>query len=112
VTVRRLLLVGRVLIVLFALSSGAYKLAFGPADVEIYAHLGFSPVATAVFGGVQALFGLLCLPARTRSAGAVGLAGCNAVATGALFAAGIQPFGWASLVFVAMALVLLADRPS
>ena len=103
-------MVDRVLIVLFALSSGVYKLSFGPADVEFYAHLGLSAGVTAAFGAVQAAFGLLCLPSRTRRAGAVGLALCNTVATLALFAAGIQPFGWISWVFVAMAAALWWDR--
>lgn len=103
--VRAVFLVDRGLIVLFALASGAYKLSFGEADVAIYAHLGFSAVATAVFGGVQALFGLGLLVGRVRAPAAIGLAVCNTVATLALFAAGIQPFGWISWVFVAMAAV-------
>lgn len=107
---RWVLAVDRASIVLFALSSGAYKLGFGAADVEIFAHLGFSAGLTAVFGGVQLLAGILCLPRRTRRVGAVGLAACNALATLALFAAGIQPFGWISWVFVAMAGALWWDR--
>lgn len=101
--IRALHRVDHALIVLFAIASGAYKLAFGEADVEIYGHLGFSAVATAVFGAVQAACGLATIPRRTRVGAALGLAACNLVATGALFAAGIQPFGWISLVFVAMA---------
>jgi hypothetical protein len=104
--------VDRALIVLFGVSSGLYKVSFGPADVEIYAHLGFSAVATAAFGLAQLVLALLCLPARTRRVGAVGLALCNTVATLALFAAGIQPFGWISWGFVAMAAALWWDQPS
>ena len=108
---RAALVVDRVLIVLFGISSGLYKVAFGPADVEIYAHLGFPAALTAAFGAVQLAFAIACVPSRSRRVGAVGLAACNLVATGALFAAGIQPFGWISFVFVAMAAALWFDRP-
>lgn len=107
---RRALLVDRVLIVLFGVSSGCYKLGFGAADVDIFAHLGWSGAVTAAFGGVQLAAAIACLPSRSRRAGAVALATCNLVATLALFAAGVQPFGWISLLFVAMAAALWGDR--
>lgn len=109
--IRALWLVDRALIVLFALASGIYKVSYGPADVEIYAHLGFSATATAVFGAVQAVFGLGLLAARTRVPAAIGLAVCNAVATAALFAAGVYAFGFISVVFIAMAAVQVWAPP-
>lgn len=105
------LLVDRILIVLFAFASGAYKLSFGEADIEIFSHLGFSAVGTAAFGAVQFIAGVLCLLRPTRKFGAVALAGCNAVATAGLFAAGVWIFGVVSILFIAMAAVLWWDPP-
>lgn len=109
---RNLLRIDRVLIGLFGLMSGAYKVGFGEADIVVYAALGFSPTATAGFGAVQLLFGLACFVERTRRIGAVGLVLCNTVATAALFAAGIQPFGWISWVFVGMAALVWVELPA
>ncbi len=108
---KKLLLVDHVLIVLFGLQSGIYKIAFGSADVAVFAHLGMSPAVTAVFGGLQALAALLTVPAITRRYGALALAACNAFATVGLFASGHATFGVVSILFVAMALLVL-KRPA
>lgn len=42
---------------------------------------------------------------------ALGLTCCNLWATSALFAAGIQPFGWVSFLMVGMAAVQLLREP-
>jgi len=103
--------VDRALIGFFGVMSGLYKLSFGEADVEIFAHLGMSAVGTAGFGGMQLLCGLGLVAARTRPVAALGLTCCNLWATSGLFAAGIQPFGWVSFVMVAMAAVQLVEEP-
>jgi hypothetical protein len=54
---------------------------------------------------LQLLAGLACFHERTRHGGALGLIVCNTVATCALFASDLQPFGWVSWVFVVMAVV-------
>lgn len=96
--------INHVLIVLFALASGSFKLAGGKADLEVFSHLGMSSTAVALFGLVQAVGGLCLVFAATTRAGAFVVAACNALATAGLFAAGVQPFGWISLVFIAMSL--------
>lgn len=99
--------INHVLIVLFALTSGLFKVAGGKADLEVFAHLGMNSTAVALFGLVQAAGGLgLVFGATTRAAAFV-VAACNALATAGLFAAGVQRFGWISLVFIAMALAEL-----
>ncbi len=102
--------INRALIVFFALSSGVYKVSFGAADIEVYANLNYSPGGTAIFGALQALCGIGCLFERTRLPAALAYTAFNAVATSALFAAGEQPFGWISWIFVLMA-ALVAFKP-
>lgn len=104
--------IDRGLIGLFALSSGLYKLSFGEADVEIFAHLHMSAVGTAGFGLLQLLCGLGLVRSETRAPAAVGLMACNLWATSALFAADIQPFGWVSFVMVAMAAAQILPEPT
>jgi len=103
--------VDRALIGFFGLSSGLYKLSFGAADVEIFAHLGMSAAGTAGFGALQLVAALGLASARTRAPAALLLFGCNLWASAGLFAADIQPFGWVSFVMVAMAAVQLVEEP-
>lgn len=97
------LLVNHVLIALFGLASGLFKVFGGQADLDVFAHLGMGAVAVAGFGALQALSALATFPMKTRKAGVVGLSGCNLLASVGLFVAGIQPFGASSLLFVVMA---------
>lgn len=96
-----------VLIALFGLSSGIYKVTGGEADVRLYAALGLGPLATALAGAIQAAAAGALFFRPTRSVAAVMLAAVNALATAVLFANAVQPFGVISIVFVAMALAPL-----
>jgi len=96
------LTISTVLITIFGVASGVYKIAGGEADLRIFAHLGMGPALVRVFGLLQALASCLVFH-RTLGAVAAGvLTACNALASAGLFAAGVQPFGRISLVFVAM----------
>jgi hypothetical protein len=99
--------INHVLIVLFAVSSGIFKLAGGAPDIAVFSHLGMTPRMVAAFGAVQLAGGISLLFARTCRPGAALVAACSALATAGLFAAGVQPFGVISIVFVAMALLEL-----
>jgi len=96
--------INHVLIVLFAVASGAFKVLGGKADLEIFAHLGMSATTVSLFGLAQAIGGLGLIFAVTARGSALLVAACNALATAGLFAAGVQPFGWFSIAFIAMAL--------
>ena len=100
---KTLLWINHVVIVLFAVSSGLFKLFGGAPDIEVFSHLGMSATLVAAFGGVQAAGGLGLVFARTRRPAAVVVTLSNALATAGLFAAGIQPFGVISIAFIAMA---------
>lgn len=99
--------INHVLIVLFALTSGLFKVVGGKADLEVFAHLGMSSTAVTLFGLVQAAGGVCLVFGATTRGAALIVAACNALATAGLFAAGVQPFGWISLLFIAMALAEL-----
>ena len=101
---RTLLTISTAFIALFALASGVYKLTGGEADLRIFAHLGMGEGLVRGFGLVQALAGVALFYRPFGVEAGWGLTACNALATAGLFAAGVQPFAWISLVFVAMAI--------
>jgi hypothetical protein len=101
-----------VVIALFGIASGLYKVLGGEADVTLYAALGITPIPMAVIGAAQAVAGGGLFVAKARPYAAVVLAGINLLASAVLFVNGVQPFGWISLLFVAMALAPLALRPA
>lgn len=92
-------------IALFGIASGAYKLMGGEADVRIFASLGMGGLAVRFFGLVQAAASMFVFHRRAGALAAWTLTFCNALATAGLFAAGVQPFGWVSILFIVMALV-------
>lgn len=101
------LVVNHLLIALFGIASGAFKTMGGEADLQIFAHLGMGPLAVAIFGCVQLFSALATVPIKSRRGGAWVLATCNLLAALGLFAANVQPFGFISLVFIVMALLVL-----
>jgi hypothetical protein len=105
---RALVLIVTVLIVVFAVASGGYKMVGGEADVRVFAFLDMSPLVVRLFGLAQLVSGLGILSRSYGVAAAAVLAACNVVATAGLFAAGEQPFAWISWIFVLMAGVALA----
>ena len=106
--VRVVMLINRWLIAIFGIASGLYKVAGGQADIDLFAPLGITPMAVAVFGAVQAAAGAALLMPRFQVLGAIVLAAANMLGTVGLFVADVQPFGIISVLFVAMA--LLAGR--
>jgi hypothetical protein len=104
---KALLWLNHVLIILFAVSSGVFKVLGGQADIEVFSHLGMGATAVAVFGAVQAVGGVGLLFGASARPAAMGVMACNALATVGLFAAGVIPFGVVSVLFIAMAAVEL-----
>ena len=98
-----LLWTNHVLVTLFAVSSGVFKVLGGKPDLEVFAQLGMNAGAVAAFGALQALGGIGLIFARTARAAAGIVVAANALATAGLFAAGVQPFGAISIAFIAMA---------
>jgi hypothetical protein len=100
---KTLLWINHGLIVLFATSSGLFKLLGGVPDLEIFAHLGMTAPMVAAFGAVQLAGGLGLIFAKSKFPAAIVVTLCNTLATVGLFAAGIQPFGVISILFIVMA---------
>lgn len=95
--------INHVLMIVFGVSSGIFKLVGGEPDVKMYAALGFSALATAIVGAAQLAAGAALIPGRTRVPAAIALTVINALASVVLFVNGVQPFGVISILFVAMA---------
>src|SRR4051812_20336515 len=100
---KTILWINHALIIFFAISSGLFKLLGGVPDLEIFAHLGMNAAMVAAFGAVQLAGGIGLIFARSKFPAAIVVTLCNALATVGLFAAGIQPFGVISILFIAMA---------
>jgi hypothetical protein len=92
-----------VLLFLLGLSTGLVKVFGMEADMKIFAALGFPEFAARLVGLVQAVAALMLLAPVARAAGALVLALSFVVATAAVFASGMVPFGIFSLLFIAMA---------
>ncbi len=101
---KTLLTISTGFIAIFGLASGIYKLTGGEADLQIFARLGMGEIQVRAFGLIQALAGCALFYRPLGVVAASVLTACNALATAGLFAARVQPFGWISLVFVAMAI--------
>ncbi|MEM6997010.1 MAG: hypothetical protein AAF721_41285 [Myxococcota bacterium] len=95
-----------------SVATGAVKIGQLQADIDIFAKLGFSAGMTTAFGVVQLVLGLALLHPGARKAAAAALAVTFAVATAGLFVAGIHPFSYVSLLFIALTVpVILGKAP-
>ena len=104
-----LLLVNRTLLTLLGLATGAVKIAQMADEMAIFADAGFSTGATVGFGVVQLLAALALVHARSARAGASVLLLSFVVATGVLFVNAMVAFGVFSLLFIAMAAIVIAE---
>ena len=104
--------IDRILLLLLGTSTGLVKI-FGMAEeMQIFAEAGFSYGATVAFGVFQLVAALMLLRAERVRLGAGLLLVSFVVATGVLFVNGIIAFGLASLLFIAMAGLLVARPPA
>ena len=102
--------INHVLLTLLGISTGLVKLFGMPEELEIYQNAGFSPAATFGFGVAQLALALALLHPKSARVGAIGLALSFVVATGILFVNEMTTFGVSSLLFIAMAGLVIA-RP-
>lgn len=91
------------LLLILGLATGLVKVFGLEADVEIFANLGFSYMATVIFGVVQVVGALMLLSGQTIRWGTIVLAISFVIATLGLFVSGMIPFGIFSFLFIAMA---------
>lgn len=105
---KTLFLINRILLILLGIGTGAVKIAHMPAEMQLYANGGFGATFTVGFGMLQLLAALLCLSNKTLRPGAAVLGLSFAFATCLVFINQMWVFGFASLLFIAMALFAYA----
>lgn len=102
-----------ILTTLLSISTGVFKLMQQEADVQLFEKIGMNATATTLLGAVQLVGGLLLILPKTRKMGAYIMIPTFILASVAVFANGMIGFGIVSILFIAMAyLVLVRENAS
>ena len=101
------LTVNWILTTLLSISTGVFKLLQQEADIQLFEKIGFNTTATTLLGLVQLIGGLLLIPAKTRKWGAYIMIPTFLLASVAVFANGMTAFGIVSVLFIAMAYLVI-----
>ncbi len=96
-----------VLTILLSIATGLFKLLEQEADVVLFEKIGFTPFMTMLFGGLQLVGGVLLIFKQSRVIGAFIMILTFSIASIAVFANKMYPFGIVSLIFIAMAYSVL-----
>lgn len=104
--------INRVLLTGLSIMTGVVKLAKMEEEMVIFREIGFPDAATIAFGVVQLLGGVLLIVPKTTRLGAWIMVPTFVFATGVLLANSMIPFGVASLLFIAMAVLHATRWPS
>ena len=100
-----------VLTTLLSIATGVFKLLQQEADIELFSAIGFTEIMTTILGAIQLIGGILLIPAKTRKLGAYIMIPTFIIASIAVFANHLIAFGIVSLLFIAMAyLVILMEN--
>ena len=91
------------LLILLSLATGITKLIQMPEEMELFRNAGFSDTLTILFGVVQVIGGIMLIPARTRSYGALLMAITFVIASVVVFMNGMTTFGLVSILFIVLA---------
>lgn len=106
-TMKTLLTVNWILTTLLSISTGVFKLLQQEADIQLFEKIGFNTTATTILGAIQLIGGLLLIPAKTRKLGAYIMIPSFVLASVAVFANGMMGFGIVSILFIAMAYLVV-----
>ena len=96
-----------ILITLLSIATGIFKLMLQEADIALFAKIGMSPMATTILGLIQLVGGLLLIFRKTRKLGAWILIPTYVLASIAVFANEMIPFGLVSILFIIMASLVI-----
>ena len=91
------------ILILLSIATGVTKLIQLPEEMELFRNAGFPDVLTMVFGVIQVLGGILLIPSKTRTYGAIIMLITFVIATVVVFMKGMVGFGVFSLLFIALA---------
>ena len=92
-----------IILILLSLATGITKIIQMPAEMELFQYAGFTKWMIIVFGAIQVLGGLLLIPTKYRKYGAMIMLLTFAIATAVVFYKGMMGFGFASILFIALA---------
>lgn len=92
-----------ILVTLLSISTGLFKVLQQEADIQLFEKIGFNSVATTMLGIVQLIGGIMLIVPKTRKMGAYIMIPTFILASIAVFANGMIPFGIVSLFFIGMA---------
>ena len=102
-----LLKINWILTILLSISTGVFKLLRQEADLDLFANIGFTESMVFILGLLQMIGGILLIPKKTRKPGAYIMMVTFVVASVAVFANQMMLFGIVSLLFIAMAYLVL-----
>jgi len=96
-----------VVTILLSIATGVFKLLQQEADIQLFQVLGFNAVWTTILGAVQVLGGVLMIFPKYRAVGAYIMIPTFMIASLAVFMNQMWVFGIISLIFIAMALLVV-----
>ena len=95
-----------VLLILLSISTGIVKLAKMEEEMILFRNAGWDDLLIIIFGAVQFLGGFMLLPYKTRKNGALLMSITYVIATIVVFINQMWVFGFVSILFIIMALVI------
>ena len=104
--------VNLVLIILLSIATGVFKLLQQEADIQLFQALGFNAVMTTILGAIQVLGGALMIFPKYRKLGALIMIPTFIIASLAVFLNQMWVFGIVSLLFIAMAYLVIKMQKS
>jgi len=92
---------------MLSIATGMFKLLQQEADIELFKAIGLNTTMVTILGGIQLIGGLLLIPSRTRKLGAYIMIPTFIIASAAVFANTLIAFGAVSILFIAMAYLVI-----
>ena len=96
-----------VLTILLSISTGIFKIMQQEADIQLFRTLGFDEIMTTILGVIQLAGGILMIFSKYRKIGGLIIIPTFIVASVAVFMNQMWLFGIVSLMFIAMAYVVV-----
>jgi hypothetical protein len=96
-----------VLTILLSISTGFFKVMQQEADIQLFRVLGFNEIMTTLLGVIQLAGGVLMIFSKYRKIGGLIMITTFIVASVAVFMNQMWLFGIVSLLFIAMAYIVV-----
>ncbi len=96
-----------ILTTLLSIATGVFKILQQEEDIRLFDRIGFNETATTLLGVIQLIGGILLIFPKTRKIGAWVMIPTFIVASIAVFANKMYPFGIVSLLFIVMTILVI-----